>query len=660
MISSRSITPKGTLRESAVGVTLRINATNRALAESSDPSDTDVVRGFIASLNALPGVYGLLLGYDDGNYIHIESMAAIPKRLRVHDHIPERSAYRLTRIRREGEERIQQQSWLDAAGVPVADAVVTRNPSYDPRNRPWYNDRPKNVPVSMSDLYVFFTLKVPGYTVAVPVAGNVQGVLAADILLSSLEDFLKAERISPSARVVLLEEHGAVASAGDLTDLMRKSGYFDKRGDLILPPLSILGYPPIEAAVRDWDGRSQFHDKLTVEGRDYIASIRSVDSELAKGLRVVAIAPLDEFFGQIGRLRFRSLLYALAVTLAAIPVAIEIGRRITRQLAAVADDAQRIRRFDVEPGKPIRSHLIEIDLLADSVARAKSAVRDFSRFVPRSLVKHAIESGTALELGGDRRELTILFTDAVDFTTLAEKADATQLTHHASRYLAALSMAITDKGGTIDKYIGDSIMAFWNAPVPDGDHVARGCEAVLSCREANRRLNEEFVAEGWPAMRTRYGLHSGDVVVGNIGSEDRMNYTAIGAAVNLASRLEALNSYYGTDVLVSEAVVTRVQHRFRFRRIGRVLPKGMTETLSVYALLGPKGGAGASEISHQLGRWEAIVSKCDELNWVEALSGLETYLDLYPEDEVARKCRERCIGFLRGGQPLRVASDVGR
>jgi adenylate cyclase len=206
--------------------------------------------------------------------------------------------------------------------------------------------------------------------------------------------------------------------------------------------------------------------------------------------------------------------------------------------------------------------------------------------VPKRLVQQLVESGTALRLGGARREVTVMFTDIEGFTNIAERADPEQLMLHTSHYLAALSDAVMAHGGTVDKFVGDCVMAIWNAPADDPDHVAHACAAALACRAANRVVNEAFAREGWPAYRTRFGLHSGEAVVGNIGSADRMSYTVLGAVVNLAARLESLNKDYGTEILVSEAVADRVADRFAFRYVDTVRPKGFEAPSRIFELSG--------------------------------------------------------------------------
>lgn len=180
----------------------------------------------------------------------------------------------------------------------------------------------------------------------------------------------------------------------------------------------------------------------------------------------------------------------------------------------------------------------------------------------------------------------MLFTDVAGFTHITEKADPERVMVQTSRYLAVLTEVVMAHGGTVDKFVGDAIMAIWNAPADDADHVAHACDAVLACREANRRLNAEFETEGWPAYRTRFGLHVGEALVGTIGSADRMAYTALGATVNLAARLEPLNKEYGTEILVSEAVRSRVADRFEFRPVDKLTPRGFASAIQVYELRG--------------------------------------------------------------------------
>ena len=160
------------------------------------------------------------------------------------------------------------------------------------------------------------------------------------------------------------------------------------------------------------------------------------------------------------------------------------------------------------------------------------------------------------------------------------------LTSRLSRYFEALGAAISANRGMIDKYIGDSIMAFWNAPEPDPDHIANACRAALQAAAAGRRLAEKWRGRGRPGFRTRFGLHAGPAVVGNVGARERINYTLVGAVANQASRLEGLNKVYGTEILASGEVAGATADRFVWRHIDRIVAAGTTEVLEIYEPLG--------------------------------------------------------------------------
>src|SRR5262245_4250039 len=228
----------------------------------------------------------------------------------------------------------------------------------------------------------------------------------------------------------------------------------------------------------------------------------------------------------------------------------------------------------------------EIDELGSTVNLAQRAIWSFARFVPKEIVRRVVDNSISTELGGTRQEITILFTDIRDFTAIAETADPDILMHQTSRYFSVITEAFLAEGGTIDKFIGDAVMVFWNAPNPQSDHVERACRAALAAQAAGQKLNQQFEAEGLKPFFTRFGVHVGEAVVGNLGSSERMNYTALGNAVNLASRLEGLNKQYGTSILVSEDVYLRVRDRFEFKSLESVTAKGMTKETQLFELIG--------------------------------------------------------------------------
>ena len=216
----------------------------------------------------------------------------------------------------------------------------------------------------------------------------------------------------------------------------------------------------------------------------------------------------------------------------------------------------------------------------------------FGHYLAPSLVEQLARDPRKLKLGGERRRLTLLFCDIRGFTTISErlKDDPERLTSLVNRVLTSLSEAVLQAGGTIDKYIGDCIMAFWNAPIEDPEHALHGVEAAVAMHRAIDRLNAELAAEAVRdqrapvAVAVGIGINTGDCVVGNMGSERRFNYSALGDAVNLAARLESLCKTYDVGVVLGEATERELAGRIATRRLDAVIVKGRSEAVTIYAL----------------------------------------------------------------------------
>ena len=297
------------------------------------------------------------------------------------------------------------------------------------------------------------------------------------------------------------------------------------------------------------------------------------------------LAAEDDFAQNVRNLQIRGIIIALIAGSCFVPAVWIFGSRMSTSLKRITAQASRLRTLAAPDDVPVTSRVAEIYELGRTMAVAQRSIWSFARFVPKDIVKGIIDGSISTELGGARQEVTILFTDVTNFTGIAEGADPDSLMHQTSRHFAALTEAFLAEGGTVDKFIGDSVMVFWNAPHLQFDHVERACRAALSAKAASDALNTQFEAEGLPPFAVRLGIHFGDAVVGNVGSAERMNYTALGNSVNLAARLEGLNKQYGTTILVSDAVRDRVEHCFRFKAIASVIAKGMTTETRVYELV---------------------------------------------------------------------------
>ena len=204
-----------------------------------------------------------------------------------------------------------------------------------------------------------------------------------------------------------------------------------------------------------------------------------------------------------------------------------------------------------------------------------------------------------------------------------------------------MTSIILKHGGTVDKYIGDSIMAFWGAPNKTVDHATQACLAAIECNARLKTLAQEWSSQGRPAFRARIGLNTGDVVVGNIGSNQRLSYTAMGDPVNLASRLEGLNKEYATSIIISQSVLNELPDEFVYRLLDIVVVKGKSEPVPIYELVSRKGDVTGSDAEF-FEMFSKAVNSYLEKDWDKAIFRFEKLLGLRPDDQACKIFIERC------------------
>jgi len=600
------------------------------IQEADIADNTRLYSIMAAMLRNNPQLFNLYVGYEDGSFIEMDVIDRAKPAFRMGLKVDQDVAFRLVLISRTaGAAPVTQ--YLSDNLIQVAE--VPGPTAYDPRQRPWYVEAFKNDKTLLTGPYVFYATGEPGYTLRTPLKEGRRGVVAGDVLLNRFEDMLADQKLGQSGLAFLFNDAERVVGYPGMNQLMAEiPGRQDE-----LPKVDALKLPGLVPIIRSWrDGgpAQQFFDDAA--GRTYVAAVHRLETAGSANVRLALVAPLDEFYARIINERRTLFALALAFVGATIPFAFWLGSRMAEPLRKLVEETDAIQRFDIAERPRIHSAIAEIEELGRSVFTMRSVVSSFASFIPRPIVRQLIETGSSLRLGGSRREVTVLFTDVADFTAKTERADPSQVMIYTSRYFAALSDEIMRHQGTVDKYIGDAVMALWNAPADDPDHTANACRAVLACLAANDALNKEFRREGWPPYDTRYGLHVGDAVVGNVGSSDRMNYTALGATVNLASRLEGLNKNYGTRVLVSAAVRARVSHAFLFRSVDSITPKGFAEPIEVSELRGELALADEVEII-KCQRWDEVFAAIARDGAAETtLVRLSGFLLDYPKDGIAQ------------------------
>ena len=273
--------------------------------------------------------------------------------------------------------------------------------------------------------------------------------------------------------------------------------------------------------------------------------------------------------------------------------------------------------------------------------REKKKVRGaFQYYLTASVVNEILKDPSKLKLGGDKKNLSVMFSDIRGFTSIAEKLTPEELVHLLNEYLTAMTDVVFKYDGLLDKYIGDAIMAVFGAPLEQPDHALRACRTAVDMMSELRRLREKWAAEGRPDVNIGVGINTGDMVVGNMGSQMRFDYTVMGDSVNLASRLEGTNKEYKTNVIISEFTLEQIKDEFFCRELDSVQVKGKKRPVRIFELLGYRKDA--AQWQEFVGRFEAGLAKYRAGLWDEAIAAFRSVLEIRPEDYPARLYIERC------------------
>jgi adenylate cyclase len=313
------------------------------------------------------------------------------------------------------------------------------------------------------------------------------------------------------------------------------------------------------------------------------------------------------------------------------------GYADTESLVRCINEAQ-IYKYLSKPWEPEMLRLTVVRALENQdLSKQKQLVTTaLSQYVSSKVVEQIMLDPSRLQLGGERKTLSILFSDLEGFSRLAERMEPEPLTALLNDYLTDMSNIILDEGGTLDKYLGDGIVAFWNAPLDQADHAACACRAALRCQQRLLERADDFTAQAGGALKARIGLHTGEVVVGNMGSKVRFDYSILGDAANLASRLESANKHFGTAIMVSETTWQQAGGSVNFsgRELGMIKVLGRNTPVKVFELQ----GLAQTTVAFDVNDYQNALDLCHTGHWIQA----ETLFNTLPNDSVCQTYAQQC------------------
>lgn len=541
---------------SSIASLVHVLSNSSSVADSNERSETGrAIPLFKAALQELPQMDSIYAGFDNGAWLQVRRIGNLTEEQRERLRAPANAEIAISLIRPAGGGALPlRRLFQDKQGNEIGELDVWKY-GYDARERSWYWATMQADGPYVSEPYLSFSIGAPVITVGAPLRGKVPGVLAADLKLDTFSEFVQAQMPGEHGTVMIFDQAGSIIAHPEFGDLITTAMTHPARSSL--PTIDEINSGILASVIRGSYNKDSYEGNIEDgTGKGFLFRV----TKFALGERyngsILLLAAQNDFVQNVRRLQFNGLMLAIMVGAAFLPLVWMFGSQMSRSIQRITAQARELQTLSEPALVPVTSYIREIHALGSTMNLAQRAIWSFAHFVPKEIVRGLIDNSISTELGGVKQEITLIFTDVQGFTTIAETADPDVLMRQTSRYFSVLTAAFLAEGGTVDKFIGDAVMVFWNAPHPQPDHVARACRAALAAKAAGEQLNIEFETEGLKPFRTRFGIHVGEAVVGNVGSTERMNYTALGNTVNLAARLEGLNKETGTTIACQRECVS--------------------------------------------------------------------------------------------------------
>lgn len=548
--------------------------------------------------------------------------------------------------------------FLDRSHIPVTRTITKRDPngniikkevskdiSYDPRTRPWYIRTKDAKTTTWSEVYPSSRTGLFGISASTPVYkknGELNGLFKIKLRLDYLENFIASLKFSKNGIIYIVDNNGQVIAFPKIPQAHHKK---------LMTVQELTAFPWITKSFEEFikTGRQKFSFQFL--GEEYLATYTPLSFLTSNSWWIGVIVPQSDFTNELQRTNLIILVINLLILFLGLVLVSSLVSRVVKPLKSLTKEVERIKSFDLEGDSRIVSRIKEIRYISDAIHAMKQGLRSFKRYVPALLVRQLIETGENAELNGTKKSLAIFFSDIQDFTSIAEQMGPELLIPYMSEYFDKLSRIIVHNKGSIDKYMGDAIMAFWGAPIPEQKPCHRAAKAALACIRCVNEFNAKQVPKGYPALITRIGIHFGEVIVGNFGSSERLNYTAIGDVVNTANRLEGINKVYGTHIIVSETIYQIIHAQFILRKLDCISVKGKTKAGFIYELIGENEEIIPYDTNAYRVAFEKGFSAYQKADWTNAILNFNECVNIYPTDSVAPLFIRRCTQFKEDGPP---------
>lgn len=639
-MSAKVVTEATALFESAADLA-ELNAT--LVSELGLADEQRLFRLFGRQLALMPQIESVYAGSPGGDFIQVRRAPQLVTRVirRPLPGSPEALA---------AAEPIEHLIYRDQSFEPIA--RINGPAQYDPRKRIWYQHAIEQPGLSWSPVYRFAGTGQPGITASVAVSapeGELLAVVGVDISLSSLSSFLSEQRVARGGVALMLGGEAELIAYPHSVELR-----LDQASAEVLPRVDDLrerwivdAYHQAEAATAKVSGINRAAYQLsTTDGQGYLSHLEALGQEIDEQWQLLIVLPEAVLLESARRLFSKSAAISGILLIAAALALAVLASRLFQPLKRLVRNTELIREFRFAEVKRVPSQFAEIKAMDEALWKMSQGLRSLEKFVPMDVGRQLIQSGKRAEPGAEVRELTLLFTGASNLSDLCDRLPPARITEFLARQLDAFTSAILRMKGTIDNFLGESILAFWGAPVAIDDGVDRACRAALACRDAESRLEAEWAKtlapdEPMPPPNL-FSVHHGRAIVGAIGSRQRMSWTAIGDNVALGWDLHQLNRRYGTRIIISGEAYREVADRYWARRLD-VLPLNRGERrLEVFELIDARDRALPPQRSEAIAAYEQGLARLLEGAWDQAEAIFNRLAEQDPTDAAVALMLSRC------------------
>ncbi|EEE35932.1 adenylate cyclase [Rhodobacteraceae bacterium KLH11] len=578
---------------------------------------------FLSQLQAQPNISWIMFGWPDGNFFAAHRLGdGGLEMIEIDNDIRNRALRRDRYIFIPGDIQFEERTFSFT--------------DYDPRDHAWFGNFMGRDSTDWIEAHGLPGSDKPVYTFAGPIDVNRsrQGVLAVAIETDRLSRFLGTLRPGGFGAAFILDADGKVIAVpdpdadevtparmgeGELYEVAMKSGE------------QLLGNSDTRASMSSTT-------RVVNDGVPYAVALTPLGFY---GWRVATVIPESAFLSGIDQTLVNLLYILVGVVVVATALAIWLVRRVVATpLARIVEDLSKVERFDVEQIERRPSRLRELSNLSAATANMAAGLSAFRKYVPTDLVRMLVAEGIETQPGGEMKRISVLFSDVEGFTGLSERLGP-QIVQLMAPFFSAASSAIARHDGTIDKFMGDAVMAFWGAPRADPNHAVNACRAALDLVDSVAATG--ITDDAGRPLDIRLGLNTGDALVGNIGSDERLNYTAIGDAVNIASRLEGANKVYGTSILIGPETREAAGDAIVVRELDTLAVFGRAGGLVIYELIAMSDSFEGPR--DWIETYEAGLSHYRSQRFDKAITAFELAEKQRGEDPASAIMKERAAAF---------------